>query len=997
MIRFLITLAIVLVSVATVYPQARTAERIQPSVFSSLDAGTPPLGSVRYCTNCLRQNGPCVAAGIGQTPVGADALKTPDGWQCSSRSGSGGGGGGLADPGSNGLIKRTGLNLTAPAVAGTDYLAPSGSGASLTGITFTQLVGFITDAQVPNNITVDLATTATTATTAEAGDSATAFFSAGTIEAARLPALSGLTGSVTDAQVPNTITVDLATLASTATTANAGDSATAFFSSGTIEVGRGGTGLGAPGNNQLIVGDGSAFVFTTLPSCSNATNDKLLYNSTTRVFTCGSDQTGAGGSGITTLNTLTSATQTFSKTDDTNVTLTLTPSGSDHNFALGWTGTLADARVADNITLTDITQITNRAVSNTTGDLAASRVDDGGVAATQALFSGAAGAAGFRAIADADIPNSITIDLATTATTATTANAGDSATAFFSAGTIEAARLPDLSGLNGAVTDAQVPNTITVDLATTATTANAGDSATAFFSSGTIEAARLGSGSGGSTKFLREDSTWQTIAAGGDVVGPSSATANAIARFDLTTGKLIKNSVITVADTTGDLVSPGTATFGSGSAEAGGVFLGQGTAQSTVASNIGLTAPTSVTAYNIVYPSAAASGIPHFSNSSNIVTMTISGIAIADLTATGTPSASTFLRGDNTWATPAGSGTVTATAGALTSNALVLGAGTTDTKVAAGLTTDGVSYIRLGEAGTSAGGALFRNQTSGDITIAPPATGALGTSVLTLPIRTATIATTTGTLTSGRCAEFDASGNLVQAAAGCAAGSGTVSVVGAGSLTSTALVTGGGTTLVQTPSATATLDASGNVSTPGTITTTASSTGILGLKDTDASHYLNITPGSNLTANRVFTITTGDAARTLNMGGNITTAADFITSGANALTLTTTGSTNVTLPTSGTLAVSVANGTSALGTSAISSGTCATAVTTTATGTATTDVVLWGFNGDPTGVTGYAPTTNGMLTIIAYPSANNVNFKVCNNTSASVTPGAITLNWRVAR
>jgi hypothetical protein len=38
-----------------------------------------------------------------------------------------------------------------------------------------------------------------------------------------------------------------------------------------------------------------------------------------------------------------------------------------------------------------------------------------------------------------------------------------------------------------------------------------------------------------------------------------------------------------------------------------------------------------------------------------------------------------------------------------------------------------------------------------------------------------------------------------------------------------------------------------------------------------------------------------------------------------------------------------------------------------------------------------------MLTIISYPTANNVNFKVCNNTSASVTPGAITLNWRVVR
>lgn len=99
----------------------------------------------------------------------------------------------------------------------------------------------------------------------------------------------------------------------------------------------------------------------------------------------------------------------------------------------------------------------------------------------------------------------------------------------------------------------------------------------------------------------------------------------------------------------------------------------------------------------------------------------------------------------------------------------------------------------------------------------------------------------------------------------------------------------------------------------------------------------------------------------------------------------------------GTNTQTIASGTSALGTSAIGSGACATVVTTSATGTATTDVFGWGFNGDPTAVTGYAPAVNGMLTIIAYPTANNVNYKVCNNTSASITPGAITLNWRVTR
>lgn len=93
----------------------------------------------------------------------------------------------------------------------------------------------------------------------------------------------------------------------------------------------------------------------------------------------------------------------------------------------------------------------------------------------------------------------------------------------------------------------------------------------------------------------------------------------------------------------------------------------------------------------------------------------------------------------------------------------------------------------------------------------------------------------------------------------------------------------------------------------------------------------------------------------------------------------------------------VASGVAVLGTSAIGSGACATVVTVTATGTVTTDVVSSSFNGDVTGVTGYVPATSGILTIFSYPSVDNVNFKVCNLTSGSITPGAVTLNWKVAR
>lgn len=90
-------------------------------------------------------------------------------------------------------------------------------------------------------------------------------------------------------------------------------------------------------------------------------------------------------------------------------------------------------------------------------------------------------------------------------------------------------------------------------------------------------------------------------------------------------------------------------------------------------------------------------------------------------------------------------------------------------------------------------------------------------------------------------------------------------------------------------------------------------------------------------------------------------------------------------------------GNTALGTSAIASGACATVITVTANGVATTDRIAANFNGDVSAVTGYAPVTTGALKVYVYPTANAVNFKVCNPTSSSITPGAATVNWEVVR
>jgi len=86
-----------------------------------------------------------------------------------------------------------------------------------------------------------------------------------------------------------------------------------------------------------------------------------------------------------------------------------------------------------------------------------------------------------------------------------------------------------------------------------------------------------------------------------------------------------------------------------------------------------------------------------------------------------------------------GAGTVTNTGGSLTANAVVLGAGTDDTKVVAGITTDGTSILNLGVAGASTGKVVLSNTTSGTITITPPA-GALGSVTTTIPATTGTLA-----------------------------------------------------------------------------------------------------------------------------------------------------------------------------------------------------------------------------------------------------------------
>lgn len=90
-----------------------------------------------------------------------------------------------------------------------------------------------------------------------------------------------------------------------------------------------------------------------------------------------------------------------------------------------------------------------------------------------------------------------------------------------------------------------------------------------------------------------------------------------------------------------------------------------------------------------------------------------------------------------------GGGTVTNTGGALTANAIVLGAGGADTKVSTGLTTDGTAGINVGATGVGGTITLF-GSASGSNTFTAPGNG----TQLSLSANTIVIGTTTASIKS---------------------------------------------------------------------------------------------------------------------------------------------------------------------------------------------------------------------------------------------------------
>lgn len=301
------------------------------------------------------------------------------------------------------------------------------------------------------------------------------------------------------------------------------------------------------------------------------------------------------------------------------------------------------------------------------------------------------------AVTDGQVPNNITIDLATLATTATTANAGDSATAFFPSGTLEDARLPSsmadksitgsLNIPNGAAptTDATgelaIDTTITdhksllqydggademlviaiprANLDTTDGDVIKYDAATDAFvmspdnNSGSATSINdLGDSTGVGAVTLGHAQTWTYSPDGGtalyilasdadnasDTGGlkigfNAAADANSIYLDLVSDADGTPASIFKVTGTTATFTVPVTVS-GSG---AGTLELGEGSAPSLVANTFSIYAPADVAAGGLAYvlPGAAASGIMKAANSGGVMTITHDG-AFSDLSGSAT-------------------------------------------------------------------------------------------------------------------------------------------------------------------------------------------------------------------------------------------------------------------------------------------------------------------------------------------------------------------------
>ncbi len=360
--------------------------------------------------------------------------------------------------------------------------------------------------------------------------------------------------------------------------------------------------------------------------------------------------------------------------------------------------------------------------------------------------------------------------------------------------------------------------------------------------------------------------------------------------------------------------------------------------------------------------SGAVTGIGSTSIST---TLAASVVGTANLSATGTPSIATYLRGDNTWATPAGAGTVTSV-NVVTANGVSGSVSNPTSTPAITLTLGAITPTSVNASGTVAGSNLSGTNTGDQtITLTGDVTGS-GTSSFATTLKNTGSAGTYGSSTLIPIITTDAQGRVSSVST-------TTFAIGVNSVVGTAPISVSGTSTV-----TVSLNTTGTAATYGTSTQ-------IPVFTTDA--YGRVNAVTNTAIGTLNQNTSGTAA-------NVTGVVAVVNGGTGATVATSVNTTPITYGANNTVTVPIATGVTGLGTGIATwlatptSANLATAVATTSTGSGSLVFSASpALTGSPTVPTQTAGDNSTKVASTAYVDATyGIQYTTAANYSTSTTP-----------